>query len=121
MRQAQSRPRYFAQAPPRPPVGRSGWSRAWADERRYEPAPVHLIGPNPLLGLIVGVFSAAWFLLTLPFRLVRGTISLLGRLTGIAIGFTLMVVGMALCAGPFFLIGGPLFLIGLLLTLRCLG
>lgn len=76
---------------------------------------------NPLLSLIGGVFSLAWFLVTLPFRLVMGTISLLGRLTGIFVGFGLMVVGMALCAGPFFLIGGPLFLIGLLLTLRCLG
>ena len=74
-----------------------------------------------MLGLIVGAFSAAWFVVALPFRLVRGTISLLGRLTGILVGFTLMVVGMALCAGPFFLIGAPLFLIGLLLTLRCLG
>ncbi len=119
MRQAQSRPRNFAQAPFRPPVGRSGWSRAWADEGRFAPAPV--AGPNPLLSLIVGVFSVVWFLLTLPFRLVRGTISLLGRLTGIVVGFTLMAVGMAFCAGPFFLIGVPMFLIGLLLTLRCLG
>ena len=76
---------------------------------------------NPLLFLIGAAFSAVWFLVALPFRLVRGTIRLLGRLTGVLVGFGLMVVGMALCAGPFFLIGAPLFLIGLLLTLRCLG
>ena len=53
--------------------------------------------------------------------MVFGAISLLGRATGVAVGFALMVVGMALGAGPFFLIGIPLFLVGLLLTLRCLG
>jgi hypothetical protein len=74
-----------------------------------------------VLSLIIGAFSAVWFVVALPFRLVRGTISLLGRMTGIVVGFGLMVVGMALCAGPFFLVGAPLFLIGLLLTLRCLG
>ena len=60
-------------------------------------------------------------LITLPFRLVYGIIALLGRLTGIMLGFSLMVVGMALWAGPFFIIGIPLFIIGLLVTLRCLG
>ena len=114
MRQAQSQPRNLAPAPPRP-----AWRHAWADEGRFDRQPV--AAANPLLSLVVGAFSLVWFLVTLPFRLVMGTISLLGRLTGILVGFTLMVVGMALCAGPFFLIGVPLFLIGLLLTLRCLG
>jgi hypothetical protein len=68
-----------------------------------------------------GVLAVVWFLITLPFRLVIGIISLLGRLTGIILGFALMVVGMALWAGPFFIIGIPLFIIGLVLTLRCLG
>jgi len=67
------------------------------------------------------LFSAAWWILTLPFRLVFGVLSLAGRMAGVAAGFSLMVVGMALGAGPFYLIGVPLFLIGLLLTLRCLG
>ncbi len=71
--------------------------------------------------LIVGILAAIWFVITLPFRLIVGIIELLGRLTGIALGFALMVVGVALWAGPFFIIGIPLFIIGLLLTLRCLG
>ena len=62
-----------------------------------------------------------WFLITLPFRLIVWVVSLIGRAAGIAIGFTLMVLGMALMAGPFALIGFPLFLVGLFLTLRCLG
>ena len=70
------------------------------------------------LGLL---FSGVWWILTLPFRLVFGVVSLAGRVTGVAAGFALMVVGMALGAGPLYLIGVPLFLIGLLLTLRCLG
>ena len=47
-------------------------------------------------------------------------IAWLGRLTGIAVGFALMVAGMFFLAGPLFLIGIPLFLVGLVLTLRCL-
>ena len=64
--------------------------------------------------------GAAWFLATLPLRLAFWIIAWLGRLTGIAIGFSMMVAGMFFLAGPFFLIGIPLFLIGLVLTLRCL-
>jgi hypothetical protein len=71
--------------------------------------------------LILGVVAALWYLITLPFRLLMGIIGILGRLAGIILGFSLMVVGMALWAGPFFIMGIPLFIIGLLLTLRCLG
>lgn len=67
------------------------------------------------------LFSAAWWLITLPIRLVFGVLSLAGRMAGVAVGFSLMVVGMALGAGPLYLIGVPLFLIGLLMTLRSLG
>ena len=70
--------------------------------------------------VVLALLAAAWFLATLPFRLVFWVIAWLGRLTGIAIGFALMVAGMFFLAGPFFLIGIPLFLIGLILTLRCL-
>jgi hypothetical protein len=72
------------------------------------------------IGAIVGLFRAIWFVVTLPFRLVFNTIALLGRLTGLVLGFTLMVVGTAFLAGPLFLIGIPLLVIGLVLTLRCL-
>lgn len=107
----------------------------------YRPRPVHRVarpvsaaGPrpgasrspyrgarNPVLAGVGFLFSAAWWILTLPFRLVFGVLSLASRMAGVSVGFSLMVVGMALGAGPFYLIGVPLFLIGLLLTLRCLG
>ena len=67
------------------------------------------------------VFGAIWSVLTLPFRLVAWVVEMLGRLTGLGLGFVLMVVGFALWAGPLYMIGIPLFIIGLLLTLRCLG
>lgn len=69
---------------------------------------------------VLALLAAVWFLATLPFRLVFWVFALLGRLTGIALGFALMVAGMFFLAGPFFLLGIPLFLIGLVLTLRCL-
>ena len=70
--------------------------------------------------VILGLLGAVWFVIALPFRLVFWVFAWLGRLMGIVFGFLLMVVGMALWAGPFFIIGIPLFLIGLVLTLRCL-
>ena len=57
---------------------------------------------------------------TFPFRLILWVVEMLGRLTGLIVGFALMVLGVALLAGPLYLIGIPLFLVGLLLTLRCL-
>ena len=45
----------------------------------------------------------------------------LSRLAGLGIGFALMVLGVALGAGPSPSLGIPLFVIGLLLTLRSLG
>jgi hypothetical protein len=69
---------------------------------------------------VLALLAAAWFVATLPFRLVFWVLAVLGRLAGIAVGFTLMVAGMFFLASPFFLIGIPLFVIGLVLTLRCL-
>jgi hypothetical protein len=69
---------------------------------------------------VLALLSAVWFVATLPFRLVFWIIAWLGRLTGIAVGFALMVGGMFFLAGPLFVIGIPLFIIGLVLTLRCL-
>lgn len=71
--------------------------------------------------LILALLSAVWFVVTLPFRVILWAVSLLGRLAGVTIGFTLMVVGMAFLAGPLALIGLPLFIVGLFLTLRSLG
>ncbi|WP_254053647.1 hypothetical protein [Singulisphaera sp. GP187] len=59
--------------------------------------------------------------MTLPFRLVVWVVETLGRLSGLVFGFVLMVVGVALWAGPLSLIGIPLFIVGLVLTLRSVG
>jgi hypothetical protein len=69
---------------------------------------------------LLALFGSLWFLITLPFRLVFWAIAWLGRLTGAALGFSFMVVGIALVAGPLYIIGIPLFLVGLVVTLRCL-
>jgi hypothetical protein len=74
-----------------------------------------------IVQLFVGILAVLWYAITVPFRVLIWILGLLGRLTGLIFGFFLMVVGMALWAGPFFIIGIPLFIIGLLLTLRCVG
>jgi len=71
--------------------------------------------------MLENVFGAIWAIVTLPFRLVVGLVEALGRLVGLVFGFALMVIGVALWAGPLYLIGIPLFIVGLLLTLRSLG
>jgi hypothetical protein len=71
--------------------------------------------------MLENVFGAIWSVLTLPFRLVIGVVEALGRMVALVFGFCLMVIGMALWAGPLFVIGIPLFIVGLLLTLRSLG
>lgn len=67
------------------------------------------------------VLGTIWAILTFPFRLIGWVVDLLGRLSGLLIGFVLMVLGVALGASPLFMIGIPLFIIGLVMTLRCLG
>jgi hypothetical protein len=66
-------------------------------------------------------FRALWWVVTLPFRLLYKLVELFGRLTAFVLGFALMVVGVALWAGPMFLIGIPVFVVGLIVTLRSLG
>jgi hypothetical protein len=82
----------------------------------------NLARPNPQswTGIVVTLLSVIWFTISLPFRLVFLLVALLGRLTGVILGFLLMVVGMALWASPLFIVGIPLFIVGLVLTLRCL-
>jgi hypothetical protein len=70
--------------------------------------------------MCLSLLGALWYVVTLPFRLVFWTIAWVGRLTAIVLGFSLMVVGMALWAGPLFFLGIPMFLVGLVLTMRCL-
>jgi hypothetical protein len=81
-------------------------------------APEDLLGWWIMVGTVLGTI---WAIFTFPFRLVSWIVEFLGRVTGLVLGFVLMVLGVALGAGPLFLIGIPLFLIGLILTLRCLG
>jgi hypothetical protein len=71
-------------------------------------------------GVVVSFLQAIWLVIALPFRLVFRLIAWLGRLAVLLLAFSLMVVGMALGAGPFFWIGIPLFITGLALTLHCL-
>jgi hypothetical protein len=67
------------------------------------------------------MLGAIWWVISLPFRLLAWLVELLGRLVALALGFVLMVLGMALSAGTVYILGIPLFLFGLLLTLRALG
>jgi len=105
----------WGREPAAPRLFRSSDERLTADLQAVRPAPAWSWGR-----VIVALLGAVWFVLALPFRLVFGTIAWLGRLTGVALGFVLMVAGMFLLAGPLFILGIPLFIIGLVLTLRCL-
>jgi hypothetical protein len=67
------------------------------------------------------MLGALWTILTLPFRLIAWVVELVGRLTGVVLGFALMVIGVALCSGAFLPLGIPLFVVGLVLLLRSLG
>ena len=71
--------------------------------------------------MIGNMLGTVWAIVTFPFRLLAWVVDLLGRLTGGLLGFALMVLGVALGAGPLFMIGIPIFIVGLILTLRCLG
>ncbi len=67
------------------------------------------------------MLGVIWSILTLPIRILGWTADLLSRLTGLGIGFALMVLGVAVGAGPSLALGLPIFVLGLLLTLRSLG
>lgn len=67
------------------------------------------------------MLGALWTILTLPFRIIVWVLDFLSRATGLAVGFALMVVGVAIGAGPSLILGVPIFVVGLLLTLRSLG
>jgi hypothetical protein len=71
--------------------------------------------------MLASVFGAIWSVVTLPIRVVVWVVEMLGRATGLVLGFAMMVIGIALWAGPLFYFGIPLFIVGLLLTLRNLG
>jgi hypothetical protein len=59
--------------------------------------------------------------LAFPFRLVGKLVDVIGRVIVLAIGFVMMVLGIALAIAPVFrIVGIPLFIVGLLLVLRAL-
>ena len=67
------------------------------------------------------MLGVIWTIVTLPIRLIAWVLDFLGRAIGLAIGFALMVLGVAVGAGPSLVLGVPIFIVGLLLTLRSLG
>jgi hypothetical protein len=67
------------------------------------------------------MLGVIWLIVTLPIRILFWVAEVLGRLVGLTLGFALMVLGVAVLAGPFMVLGIPIFLVGLLLTLRSLG
>jgi hypothetical protein len=70
--------------------------------------------------VVTGSLALLWFALTLPLRLAFWIVAWLGRLSAASLGFLLMVLGVALWAGPLFFVGISVFIVGLVLTLRCL-
>ncbi len=66
------------------------------------------------------VFGTLWSVVLFPFRMLIGAVELFGRLVALALGFVLMVIGVAICAGPSMIVGIPLFVLGLVITVRSL-
>ena len=66
------------------------------------------------------VFGTLWSVVLFPFRMLIGAVELFGRLVALALGFILMVIGVAICAGPSMIVGIPLFVLGLVITVRSL-
>lgn len=95
------------------------WPRQRVDQPGFEQPTTDHSGASWLFVVLMPV-RIVWFLVTLPFRAIFLLIALLGRLAGVVLGFGLMVLGMALGAGPLFFIGIPLFLVGLYVMLRSL-
>ncbi len=67
------------------------------------------------------MLGVIWTIVMLPIRILAWAGDLVGRLVGLAIGFALMVLGVAIGAGPSLILGVPVFVVGLILTLRSLG
>lgn len=127
MRRLKTAPDPWFELPAGLPIaaGRGTLARPGRHATALAPAPARpgrwlVLATRPLAGagLVVGT---AWGLATLPFRLVFGLFGLIGRILALAVGFSLMVFGAALLAGPLVPVGIPLFAIGLLLSMRSLG
>ncbi|MFM1800958.1 MAG: hypothetical protein RJA81_310 [Planctomycetota bacterium] len=66
------------------------------------------------------MIGLAWFVMTLPFRVILGLITTVGRMIGLALGFIILATGAAMWAAqlPHFAI--PVLIVGGLLTLKSL-
>jgi hypothetical protein len=71
-----------------------------------------------LRAMLGSVLRVLWWVVTLPVRLLFKAVEMLGRATALALGFVLMVVGVALSVGSAPVFGIPTFVVGLVVTLR---
>jgi len=66
------------------------------------------------------MFGLTWFVMTLPFRLVFGVISAVGRMVGMLLGVAILATGGAMWAAQLPHFAVPVMIAGGLLTLKSL-
>ena len=66
------------------------------------------------------MFGPVWFVMTLPFRLVFGVISAVGRMVGMMLGMVILATGGAMWAAQLPHFAVPVLIAGGLLTLKSL-
>jgi hypothetical protein len=66
------------------------------------------------------MFGLTWFVMTLPFRLVFGVISAVGRMVGMVLGMAILATGGAMWAAQLPHFAVPVMVVGGLLTLKSL-
>ncbi len=71
-------------------------------------------------GSLSDMIGLAWFVMTLPVRIVFGVIGTIGRMVGIMLGFALLATGGAMWAAQLPHFAMPVLAIGGLLTLKSL-
>ena len=64
------------------------------------------------------MFGVAWFVVTLPFRMVFGVIGAVGRMIGLALGFILLATGAAMWAAQLPHFAVPVIAAGALMTMK---
>lgn len=66
------------------------------------------------------MFGLAWFVMTLPFRMVFGVIGAVGRMIGMVLGMAILATGGAMWAAQLPHFAVPVMAVGGLLTLKSL-
>lgn len=66
------------------------------------------------------MFGLAWFVMTLPFRVVFGVIGAVGRMIGMVLGMAILATGGAMWAAQLPHFAVPVMVVGGLLTLKSL-